>query len=113
MKASLAELEPRIDFGEYYPLVWKPIEKHLKGIHTIYYAPVGELYNVPFHSFLVPREKEGQRYLMDKYTLHQLTSTRYLAMGLKDKQKERIPLQFPLWVELIMTIYQGVQITFE
>ena len=87
---KLAKLEPRIDFGEYYPLVWKPIEKHLKGIHTIYYAPVGELYNVPFHSFSVPREKEGQRYLMDKYTLHQLISTRYLAMGLKDKQKERI-----------------------
>ena len=89
-ESKLSELEPRIDFGEYYPLVWRPIEKHLKGIHTIYYAPVGELYNLPFHSFLVPREKEGQRYLMDKYKLHQLTSTRYLAMGLKDKQKERM-----------------------
>ncbi|MDC0644600.1 CHAT domain-containing protein, partial [Crocinitomicaceae bacterium] len=88
-ESKLTELEPRIDFGEYYPLVWKPIEKHLKGIHTIYYAPVGELYNLPFHSFLVPREKEGQRYLMDKYNLHQLTSTRYLALGLKEKQKER------------------------
>ena len=89
-ESQLAQLEPRIDFGEYYPLVWRPIEKHLKDIHTIYYAPVGELYNLPFHSFLVPREKEGQRYLMDKYKLHQLTSTRYLAMGLKDKQKERM-----------------------
>ena len=89
-ESKLAELEPRIDFGEYYPLVWRPIEKHLKDIHTIYYAPVGELYNLPFHSFLAPREKEGQRYLMDKYKLHQLTSTRYLALGLKDKQKERM-----------------------
>ena len=88
-ESKLTELEPRIDFGEYYPLVWKPIEKHLKGIHTIYYAPVGELYNVPLHAILVPREKEGQRYLMDKYTLHQLTSTRYLALGMKDKQKAR------------------------
>ncbi|MDC0302168.1 CHAT domain-containing protein [bacterium] len=88
-ESMLTELEPRIDFGEYYSLVWQSIEKHLKGIHTIYYAPVGELYNLPFHSFLVPRKKEGQRYLMDKYNLHQLTSTRYLALGLKEKQKER------------------------
>jgi CHAT domain-containing protein len=88
-ESKLTELEPSVDFGEYYPLVWKPIEKHLKGIHTVYYAPVGELNNVPFHSCLIPREKEGQRYLMDKYNLHQLTSTRYLALGLKEKQKER------------------------
>ena len=88
-ESKLTGLDPRIDFGEYYTLVWEPIEKHLKGIHTIYYAPVGELNNVPFHSFLVPREKEGHRYLMDKYTLHQLTSTRYLALGLKAKQKEK------------------------
>jgi CHAT domain-containing protein len=72
------------------------------------------LYNVPFHAIYAPKEKgdeviaaktdkrgvviqneraateQNAKYLMDRYTMHQLTSTRYLAMGLKQKAKEPI-----------------------
>ena len=85
-----------------------------KGIKTIYYAPTGDLYNVPFHAIyapkgtgdeIVPEKLNSKRvviypeyakteqdaaYLMDRYTLHQLTSTRYLALGLKQKATEPV-----------------------
>jgi len=86
----------------------------LRGVKAIYYAPTGELYNVPFHAIYSPKgegdemmaaktDKRGvvlesehviaesnSEFLMDRYSLHQLTSTRYLAMGLKQKSKEPI-----------------------
>ena len=34
--------------------------------------------------------EQNAEYLMDRYTMHQLTSTRYLAMGIKQKAKEPI-----------------------
>jgi hypothetical protein len=85
---DLKSIIPMFGSGEYYPLLWKPLESILFGVKTIYYAPIGELYNVPFHSILVP--DQNKVYLMDRYTLHQLTSTRYLAMGLKQKEKDRL-----------------------
>jgi len=102
------------DFGKLYDLVWKPIEPYLEGIKEIYYSPTGELYNIPFHALYEPKEHGDQKveqrtskrgvivraetvkteikaeYLIDRYTLHQLTSTRYLAMGLKQKAQEPI-----------------------
>jgi CHAT domain-containing protein len=72
------------------------------------------LYNVPFHAIYAPKNdgdevmaakidkrgaviqnekvitEQNAEYLIDRYTLHQLTSTRYLAMGLKQKEKEKI-----------------------
>jgi CHAT domain-containing protein/Tfp pilus assembly protein PilF len=111
---DLQFVSPERGFSEYYSLVWQPLEGALQGINTIYYAPTGELYNVPFHAIYVPKEVEekivpkkinpgGNKsytelskadqlpdYLMDRYTLHQLTSTRYLAMGLKQKAQEPI-----------------------
>jgi CHAT domain-containing protein/tetratricopeptide (TPR) repeat protein len=110
---ELMEISPNAGFSAYYPLVWEPIEEHLKDIHTIYYAPSGELYNIPFHAIYAPkgsgdqeiaakRNKRGEiltgpeteseedaEFLMDRYTLHQLTSTRYLALGLKKNEKEK------------------------
>ena len=99
-------------YSAYYGLVWQPMESALEGIKTIYYAPTGELYNVPFHAIYAPKStgdeivpeklsrmgnvlypeyaktEQDAAYLMDRYTLHQLTSTRYLAMGLKQKAVE-------------------------
>ena len=99
---------------EYYSLIWQPIEAVIKDVKTIYYAPTGKLYNVPFHAIYTPKGKgddvlavktdtrgvlvqneralteQNAEYLMDLYTMHQLTSTRYLAMGLKQKAKEPI-----------------------
>ena len=111
---ELMEISPNAGFSAYFPLVWEPIEEHLKDIHTIYYAPSGELYNVPFPAIYAPksggdeliaskkdkrgivieseygRTEENAAFLMDRYSMHQLTSTRYLAMGLKMKEKEKL-----------------------
>ena len=105
---DLKEIQPQSGFSAYYPLVWQPLETALKGIKTIYYAPTGELYNVPFHALYSTNSStssyaisdntnrgvgvdeleevvEDANYLLDQYSLHQLTSTRYLALGLKSK----------------------------
>ena len=111
---DLTAITPKMGFSAYYPLIWQPLESALVGIKTIYFAPTGELYNVPFHAIYAPKGKgdevlaaktdkrgaviqnekatteQNAEYLMDRYTLHQLTSTRYLAMGLKQKEKEKI-----------------------
>ena len=110
---DLLAINPKSGFSAYYPLVWEPMEEHLKDIHTIYYAPSGELYNVPFHAIYAPqgngdelveaktnkrgivivaehaKTEEKSSFLMDRYTLHQLTSTRSLALGLKKKEQEQ------------------------
>jgi CHAT domain-containing protein len=111
---NLTAISPKMGYSDYYLLLWQPLEIALAGIKTIYYSPTGVLYNVPFHALYAPKgkgdevlagksEKRGVKgrnerviteqnaeYLMDRYTMHQLTSTRYLAMGLKQKAKEPI-----------------------
>jgi CHAT domain-containing protein len=111
---ELQEIKPKMGYSAYYSLVWQPLDIVLKDVKTIYYAPSGELYNVPFHAIYAPKgngdevlaaktDKRGviiqneraateqnAEYLMDRYTMHQLTSTRYLAMSLKQKAKETI-----------------------
>jgi CHAT domain-containing protein len=111
---DLQSIAPKMGYSAYYPLVWKPLDTLLKDIKIIYYAPTGELNNVPFHAIYAPKGKgdevlaaktdkrgviiqieraateQNAKYLMDRYTMHQLTSTRYLAMGLKQKAKEPI-----------------------
>jgi CHAT domain-containing protein len=111
---ELTAITPKSGYSAYYSLIWEPMESTLDGIKTIYYAPTGALYNVPFHAIYAPKGKgdehivaktnkrgvviedgytnteENAEYLIDRYTLHQLTSTRYLAMGLKQKENETI-----------------------
>ena len=111
---DLQAINPEKGYSAYYGLVWQPMENALEGIKTIYYAPTGELYNVPFHAIYAPKDtgdeivpeklnnkrqviypeyaktEQDAAYLMDRYTLHQLTSTRYLALGLKQKATEPV-----------------------
>ena len=120
MEEGLLDIEPNAGFSAYYPLVWEPMEQHLKDVHTIYYAPSGELYNVPFHAIYAQKEngdelieaktnkrgiviesehtktEENASFLMNRYTLHQLTSTRYLALGLKKKEQEQLEASIAL-----------------
>ena len=95
-------------FSAYYPLVWAPMDDYLKEIKTIYYSPVGLLNKIPFAALysqknggdkvtydkktkkIVSKTESDANYLMNIYTLHQLTSTRYLAMGLKEKAMDKI-----------------------
>ncbi len=113
---ELQNIQPKLGFSEYYPLIWKPIEILLKDVKTIYYSPCGELYNIPFHAIYAPKisgdeiaeaqsekrswkivstnsinTEQNAEYLMDRFELHQLTSTRYLSMNLK--QNAKVPIQ--------------------
>jgi tetratricopeptide (TPR) repeat protein len=95
------------DFSALYPLVWQGIDSLLNGVKTVYYSPAGELNNVSFSAIcfqtgdtsmtiasndkrtVIESEDEVRScnaYLMDKYNLHQLTTTRYLADGSLDKE---------------------------
>ena len=95
-------------FEALYPMVWEPIEKHLSGVERMYYSPAGQLNNLSFSALCMGERKELSQkdkdstargeiltestssfeceYLMDRYELHQLTTTRYIADGTLDKQ---------------------------
>jgi CHAT domain-containing protein/tetratricopeptide (TPR) repeat protein len=104
---QLKGINPKEGFSSFYPLVWAPLEEYLKNINTIYYSPIGILNNIPFHALYskktdgdnIKKSKDGKsttiselnaEFLINKYTLHQLTSSRYLAMGIKEKATEKI-----------------------
>ena len=102
------------DFSTLYNEAWKGIDSLLVGVKRVYYSPAGELNNVSFSALcteegneLVASNKEKNRgvvignnktttkacnsVLMDKYELHQLTTTRYLADGTLKKEKPMQP----------------------
>ena len=89
------------EFSELYKYVWSGIDSLLTSVKTIYYSPSGELNNVSFSALinennnLLDSSKSNWSYLMDRYELHQLTTTRYLADGTL-KKNESIPLSIKL-----------------
>jgi tetratricopeptide (TPR) repeat protein len=93
-------------FADLYKLIWEPMDSLFQGVNTIYYSPDGQLNNISFAA-LCGKGKEtaiasnetkrgniGKTvakledcvYLNELYTLHQLSTTRYLAEGLKDSK---------------------------
>jgi CHAT domain-containing protein/tetratricopeptide (TPR) repeat protein len=81
-EAKLNELSPKGDLDVIYNLVWEPIQRYLGNVNTIYYSSSGLLNNISFNSLMT--DKNGKReFVMDRYTLHKLTSTGLLALGLK------------------------------
>lgn len=111
---QLRSITPKYGFAAYYDLIWEPLQPFLTDIHTVYYAPSGELNNIPLHAIYAPKSsgdalvqntelsrstkmksssvktENDAEFLMDRYTLHQLTSTRYLAMDLKQKENQKM-----------------------
>jgi len=98
------------DFSALYDLIWESTDSLLSGVKTIYYSPTGELNNISFNALcfeasdsLLVTAGSAQRgeeletasssthicnsVLMDKYTMHQLTTTRYLADGTLKKNR--------------------------
>ena len=59
-----------------YNLVWKPLEKEMAGVTTVYFSPSGELYNLPIESLPV----DGSTYNSDLRSYRRLSSTRQLAL---------------------------------
>jgi len=66
-----------------YQLIWKPLEPHLIGAGTIYFAPAGLLHRVAFGA-LGP---DTSRLLTKGVQLHQVLSTRSLVMPSTKKSK--------------------------
>jgi CHAT domain-containing protein/tetratricopeptide (TPR) repeat protein len=93
---ELKRFSPEKELNDLYSLLWKPISSQLTGIKTIYYTPAGLMNNIPFQA-LYEDKTEGREYLMDKYSLNQLTSTRYLALGLKKRAEELIETNIALF----------------
>ena len=59
-----------------YNLIWKPLEKEMKGVTTVYFAPSGELYNLPIENLPI----DGSTYNSDLRSYRRLSSTRQLAL---------------------------------
>lgn len=59
-----------------YNLIWKPLEGEMAGVTTVYFAPSGELYNIPIENLPV----DGNTYNSDLRGYRRLSSTRQLAL---------------------------------
>ena len=62
-----------------YSLIWKPLEKYLTGIHTVYYAPAGLLHRIAFNAL----QNNRTDFLIDQYELRRLVSTRSIMPGVQ------------------------------
>ncbi|MFM7683855.1 MAG: tetratricopeptide repeat protein [Bacteroidota bacterium] len=101
---KIKEANKNKDFSDLYTIIWKDIDKFLTGTSIVYYSPVGELNNVSFSALCIKSGDENltknestnrgvvigsnstknttyscSSELINKYQLHQLTTTRYLA----------------------------------
>ena len=63
------------DYDKLYNLVWKPIEKELAGMESVYFSPVGELHRIAIESASYSKEET----MADKFKMYRLSSTRELV----------------------------------
>jgi CHAT domain-containing protein/tetratricopeptide (TPR) repeat protein len=66
-----------------YQLIWKPLEKYLHGVNTVYYAPAGLLHRIAFQAL----RPDNTHLLIDKFRLNQFLSTRSVALPVQTTQK--------------------------
>ena len=98
---NIKNVSSQREFSDLYKYVWSGIDSLLTGVKTIYYSPVGELNNVSFSALMSENKnqsdstKSNWSYLIDRYDLHQLTTTRYLADGII-KKNNSLPLSIKL-----------------
>lgn len=59
-----------------YQLIWRPLEKYLSGVQTVYVAPAGLLHQVCFNAL----RDDKSRSLIARYNLRQVLSTRTVAL---------------------------------
>ncbi|MEO6738234.1 MAG: CHAT domain-containing tetratricopeptide repeat protein [Ginsengibacter sp.] len=73
-----------------YSLIWKPLEKYLAGVYTIYYAPAGLLQRIAFQAL----PYDSSQLLIDRYHLNQLLSTRSIVLPAPVNEK---PAMINVW----------------
>lgn len=64
-----------------YNLIWKPIEKYLKGYTTVYYSPSGLLHKISFSAIA----QSNNHYLVDDYNLHLVSTTANAGGSVENK----------------------------
>ncbi len=84
-----------------YNLTWKPLEKYLKGISKIYFAPAGELFKISFAALPV----DNKKVLSDKYQLIQLNTT----ASVTDKNQSFVMLLIRFNCMAVLNIMQILQ----
>ena len=62
-----------------YQLIWKPLEKYLTGVRTIYFAPSGLLHRIAFQALRI----DASHLLIDNFQIKQVLSTRSVALPLQ------------------------------
>ena len=96
---QLEKLSTENDLSKIYSIIWEPLEPFLHGIRKIYYSPVGRLNNIAFNG-LYKKHNNNREYLLDKYELNQLTTTRYLATGLKESEAKNFEPSIALFGDI-------------
>lgn len=61
--------------SEVHDLIWRPLEKHLRGVRRLFFAPAGLLHQIAFAAI----EDASGRSLAERMVLEQVSSTRELA----------------------------------
>lgn len=80
--ASLAKRLYRPDSNvDLYEMLWQPLDQALDGAQTIYFNAPGMLHTIAFNAIPTPDGK----YLIDRYDLHQLTTTAQLTFPSDEK----------------------------
>ena len=74
-----------------YDLIWKPLEKELEEVHTIYFSPDGKLHRINLSAVPTPSASEV---LGETYRLIQLIGTRRLAAPFGKKTASGNPSLF-------------------
>lgn len=59
-------------------MLWKPIIEEYKNVENVYFAPSGKLYSMAIES--VPDWKDSNQTISERYKMHRLSSTRFLAV---------------------------------
>ena len=76
------------DVQSLYNVVWKPLERELKGVKRVFFSPDASLYNLPIEYAVTPKGSD----LSNSFTIYRLSSTRELAIERPSKQNNRMSL---------------------
>lgn len=86
--SEINDMKDHCTSTEAYQKLWKPMEKALVGIKTVYFSPAGNLNLLPVEYFPI----EGTESFNDRYITFRLSSTRELALRQEARKPERVLL---------------------
>jgi len=73
--------------GKLTKMVWEPLNDYLSKAKRVYFAPVGELYNIGIENLPYWEDNKGE-YMADRWKLYRLSSTREIVLA-KERKKHK------------------------